>query len=260
MTPNPFAYVKPWPRPKKEECVFYHSITYPDGEQVESAWDIRDYFDSYIGGYPVKGKTLLDVGTASGFLTFHAEKVGAIVTSLDAGSGREINHIPLANLPYFSDRRAFIEANDHYLKLLKNSYWYGWYKFNSNARVAYIPIADLPLWEQKFDVVLAGAIVEHMSDPVTMIGNITSRAKEAVIIAFTFVDDTDELKLTAAPNWAHNTAENSYTWWVLSRGLYQKIFDNLGFDVEFVDSKAIGRYAKHTAPTTKKTIIARKRG
>ena len=117
------------------------------------------------------------MGTASGFLTFEAERAGAIVTSLDATAGREINHIPIQGLLYHDNRPAFAESADQYLKMLKNSYWYGWHKFKSKASVDYIPLADLPDRDKKFDVVLAGAIVEHISDPVTMIGNITGARK-----------------------------------------------------------------------------------
>jgi 2-polyprenyl-3-methyl-5-hydroxy-6-metoxy-1,4-benzoquinol methylase len=40
---------------------------------------------------PIAGKTLLGVGTASGFLTFEAEKRGAQVTNFDVPSGDTAN-------------------------------------------------------------------------------------------------------------------------------------------------------------------------
>ena len=67
------------------------------------------------------------------------------------------------------------------------------------------------------------------------------------------------MTLTAPGNWAFKTEENSFTWWTLSRGLYRKIFDNLGFAVEFVDSQAIPTFANQTEPVTRKTIIATRR-
>jgi hypothetical protein len=56
------------PTPARSECLFYHSMDFPDGESVAGVWDIRGQFDQYIGNYPISGKTVLDVGTASGFL------------------------------------------------------------------------------------------------------------------------------------------------------------------------------------------------
>lgn len=46
-------------------------------------------------------------------------------------------------------------------------------------------------WERKFDVIFAGAIVEHISDPVSAIGAFARLANEAVIISMTGVVDTD---------------------------------------------------------------------
>ncbi len=80
-----FAPESPWALPRVEESVCYHSITYPDGETIEGAWDIRGLFDQYIGNYPIRGKTVLDVGTAGGFLAFEEEAGPAI----DPGDRRD---------------------------------------------------------------------------------------------------------------------------------------------------------------------------
>ena len=63
-----------WPAPAKSDCTFYHSIDYPDGDSVTGVWDIRGKFEQYLGNYSLKGQTVLDVGTASGFIAFEAEK------------------------------------------------------------------------------------------------------------------------------------------------------------------------------------------
>ncbi len=70
--------------PKLEECWFYHVMDLPGLGTIEhpGSWDLRGRFDEYIAHTPISGKTLVDVGTASGFLSFEAEKRGAIVTSL----------------------------------------------------------------------------------------------------------------------------------------------------------------------------------
>ena len=96
-----FSASKPWSQPKKEDCVFYHWMDYPDGDTVEGAWDIRGLFDQYIGNYPIRGKTVLDVGTAGGFLAFEAERAGARVTAIDALSAAEFDrlHFQDSSLP-----------------------------------------------------------------------------------------------------------------------------------------------------------------
>lgn len=254
-----FTPLEPWGLPEKSDCVFYHSIDLPDGESIEAAWDIRGRFDQYIGDYPIRGKSLLDVGTASGFLSFEAEKAGATVTSLDALTGREFTQIPSIDSLYHTSRQAFIDATNAYLRMLRNSYWYSWNKLNSRAEVVYAPLADLPFWDRKFDVVLAGAITEHLSDPVTAVGNLTGLAREAVIIAFDPVTDSEEMTLTAFPTWKDTRPENAYTWYSASRGLYRQLFENVGFDVEFLDSYAIPTFQGPDTLEKRTTVVARRR-
>ena len=94
-----FAPVTPWALPNKDDCVFYHFMSYPDGSHVDGAWDIRGDFSQYIGHFPIRGKSMLDVGTAGGFLAIEAEKAGARVTALDASDASEFERVPFANLP-----------------------------------------------------------------------------------------------------------------------------------------------------------------
>ena len=240
--------------PDRSDCLFYHSIDLPGGEHIEEGVDIRGRFGQYIGDYQIKNKTVLDVGTASGFLAFSAEAGGAShVTAVDLFDSNEINDIPFADSPLYRDRRLFLKEWDSANQRLKNSFWYSWHKLASSVEVFYTPIAAFPFWDRKFDVVIAGAIIEHLSDPVTAIGRMAMRANEAVIISFTPVGESDEIMMQAINSWDSHTAAN--TWWMLSRGLYDKLFSNLGFSVEYKVSRAkMGGF-----DVERPTIVARRR-
>lgn len=259
MAQDDFQPVTPWPEPERADCIFYHTMEFPDGEVIQGGWDIRGRFAEYVGGYPIAGKTLLDVGAASGFLSFEAEKAGAIVTSLEARSGQDFTQVPHAASGYLNDRPAFVAETNEILRKLKNSYWYGWRKMDSRAEVVYAPVNEAATWDRRFDVVLAGAITEHLSDPVTAIGNLSVLAREAMIIAFDPVVDSDEETLTTAPNWPALGHRQDHTWYLISRGLYRRVFDNLGFDTTFVDAYAIPLFSGSTAPFRRTTVIATRR-
>ena len=259
MNSGTLVPVTPWPLPEKSSCIFYHTMEFPGEPVIFGGWDIRGLFPSYIGDYEIAGKTLLDVGTATGFLSFEAEKAGAIVTSMDALSGADYTQVPHLNSGYLNNRLAFVSETDEILQKLKNSYWYSWHKTGSRAEVVYAPVNVMGTWDRRFDVVLAGAITEHLSDPVTAIGNIAVLAKEAVIIAFDPVVDSDQMTMTAGPNWKALKPRTDHTWYFLSRGLYRQVFDNLGFDVEFVKSYAIPLFAGESQPVHRTTVIARRR-
>lgn len=257
MGNGPLLPVKTWPFPSKNECIFYHSIDLPGSEEIEGAWDIRGRFQEYIGNYSISGKTVLDVGTASGFLAFSAEQAGALVTAIDARDAREIRHIQFYDAPFHYSRSAWLADYDNFLMQLKNSFWYSKHRLQSNVEVVYAPLDYLPYWDRTWDVVLAGAIIEHLSDPVTAIGNIARLAEEAVIISFTPVEDTEEQIMRTANDW--DSRQFCYTWWTLSRGLYKRVFDNLGFSTDFTSSTALVRQAGQIISVERPTIVASRR-
>jgi hypothetical protein len=83
------------PIPAIEDCKFYHAMDLPQIGFVQGAWDLRGRFDDYIGGVGLKDRSVLDVGTASGFLSFEAEQRGAHpVTSLTAASYSQLQRNP----------------------------------------------------------------------------------------------------------------------------------------------------------------------
>lgn len=219
---------------------------------MEGAWDIRGLFEEYIGNYFIKGKTVLDVGTAAGFLAFEAERAGARVTAIDALSGAEFDRIHFRESPYHLDRALHVAQTNQWFTKIKASFWYSWYRYRSNVEVVYTPLAHLPYWHRKFDVVFAGAIVEHLSDPISIIGNLAALANEAVIISFTPVIESDVQFMQTANDWTN--PNQNFTFWTLSTALYKRIFENVGFSVEFVPARA--RFAGSLV--TRPTIIARR--
>jgi hypothetical protein len=257
-----FAAEQPWPRPEPSEYYFHHSLDFPDGTSIEGCWDIRGRFDEYIGEYPLAGKTVLDVGTATGFLAFSSEAAGARVTALDAPGSEEFQRVPFRDSLYHRDRSAWVvdfEAKSH--GLLRNGFWHAWHKLQSHVEVVYASADKLHSWDRRFDVVLAGAIVEHLADPVSAIGGMARLANEAVIIAFTDVHDSEELTMHANGDWSNPAWD--YEWWTLSRGLYRRVFKNLGFGIEIVPCTALlnpNPFNDLSAPleVARSTIVARR--
>ena len=84
-------------------------------------------------------------------------------------------------------------------------------------RVSYCTIEDLLSVKGQFDVVLAGAIIEHLADPISALGAFCRLARETVVIAFTpLIHEPGEFMKPLIP-WEHS--DNSYVWWVLSKDL-----------------------------------------
>jgi hypothetical protein len=77
------AFALPRDGVKLEDCDFYHTVEIPGQGVVRGQWDLPQHVDEYLGGYRFAGKRVLEIGPASGFLTFEMERRGADVVALD---------------------------------------------------------------------------------------------------------------------------------------------------------------------------------
>jgi len=68
---------------KFEDCNFYHTVEVPGIGTVTGEWDLRGHVDEYLGGYNFSHKRVLEIGPASGFLTFEMERRRANVVALE---------------------------------------------------------------------------------------------------------------------------------------------------------------------------------
>ena len=65
-----------------DQCNFYHSTDILGVGLVEGQWDLRAGCGDYLGGYDFTGKRVLEIGPATGFLTFQVEKTAREVVAV----------------------------------------------------------------------------------------------------------------------------------------------------------------------------------
>ena len=174
---------------------------------------------------------MLDVGTASGFLSFEAEMRGAAVVSVEADSPARWNCLPFAQKLSYIDRDAWDRdpgVRDH-LDGLKRSYWLAHREFGSRARVFYGDACDLPEGLGRFDVVIVGQILVHMQDVVRALTSISRRAADTVILAEGMLD-TDQP--TSRFLGSAHEPDHDRSFWRHSVGVYRELLGMLGFSLE----------------------------
>ena len=110
MKAAPALFAPPRFVDRLEDCFFYHAMELPGLGLIPAHWDLRGRFDDYIGGVDIRGKSVLDVGAASGFLSFEAEKRGAArVLSFDQSDSAEQRFLPFKDKPYYRDHARWAE-------------------------------------------------------------------------------------------------------------------------------------------------------
>ena len=162
-----------------DECYFYHTMDIPGHGTVEGEWDLRGSLEPYLGNFDFAGKRVLDVGAASGILSFHMERQGAEVVSFDLSEDYDWDIVPF-------------EANDHatarkerrgHLRRINNGYWLGHKAFGSHARMVNGAVYNIPEEIGPVDAAVFGSILLHLRDPFLALQNGARLAQKAVIVA-----------------------------------------------------------------------------
>jgi SAM-dependent methyltransferase len=219
--------------PTLEACDFYHTVDLPNGEHHDGHWDLRGLFDVYTGRVPLSGKTFLDVGTASGYLSFMAEAAGATVTSFDASEDT-----PLIPIPWTENgEQGNVCCCGKTLDRVKNGYWYCHRAFNSKAKAIYRDVHAIAPDMGQFDVVIAGCILLHLVDPIGALMKIAQRAKDTLII--TELDPYDLApQPVLLPNFTRShkrSPEDFMSWWQFPPEPISMFLDVIGFKTESVE-------------------------
>jgi SAM-dependent methyltransferase len=221
------VYAPPQDIRSPADCYFHHTIDLPGGEVIEGNWDLRGAVGRYIGNVSVRGKRVLDVGAASGFVSFEMEKMGADVVSFDPESGESMTRLPFKESLYTKNRAEWGRGINAHLERLKNSYWFTHRLYGSKAKAIWGNVYDLPDELGLFDIVVAGQILVHLSDPVAGLSSMARRSRGMLVITDYIMDFDDRMmRLCADPETGPD-----YSWWQLSRGLYQAILGMIGFEI-----------------------------
>src|SRR5271154_5004596 len=78
-----------------DDFVWYHATELPDGTVLPGVWDLRGHESAYLGGVDFAGKRVLELGPATGYLTFFMERMGAQVVSFEAGFDVPVDTLPV---------------------------------------------------------------------------------------------------------------------------------------------------------------------
>lgn len=249
------GWVKPWKVQNIEDCLFYHTVELPGHGVIDQGlgWDLRGRFSDYLGNIDVKGKTFLDVGAASGYISFEAEKQGAIVTSFDLDTGLRRQPVPKQSV---GDLKSFLEQSEAMYKQIKNSYWLSHAALKSKAKVFYGNIYQFPDDFGPFDIVFLGQVLVHVRDPIGALINAASVCEDHLVITEGSFDSEQPLAVfLSAPE-----SQNFDAWWHLSTKLYHDILEILGFEVVSITKHVYSDTHPHLAaqPVDIPTIVAKR--
>lgn len=224
MTKLSFANARTISEPKPPQCSFYQTFDWPDGQLIRGRWDYRHDPDAYVGRLDFDGKTVLELGPASGFLTQHMESLGGDVVCIDTGPDLPWEVVPRVD----QDAEAYRATLAGSIHQVHNSWWASHTAFESTARISYIGAAGLADIDETFDVGLIGSILQHFVNPYLILSYV-ARMCDTVVVTEPILPrlNTDRplIEFAAKPD---NDFMNS--WYLLSPEAVHEMMQTLGFE------------------------------
>lgn len=218
-------YATPKAVPTIDECNFYHIMEIPGHGTVGGQWDLRQGVDEYLGGVDVRGKRVLDIGAASGFISFHMESHGADVIAFDLSEDQSWDIVPYAD----HDHRERYALRKQRIRKLNNAFWFAHNAYESKVQMVYGSTYEIPSEIGLVDISVFGAILLHLRDPFAALESALRLTRETVIITDAAPpNNTNEPCMCFMPDFTRR--EPWETWWTISPELIRRFIGVLGFE------------------------------
>ena len=149
-----------------------------DGRRFGGEWDLRGHEQAYLGNQPLGGKSVIEYGPASGWLSHYIARRAAALTVLDLPFGSSPDLMPFPEV----DAKACRQSGAANLARLRNSWWFTRRMLGFSATAIYADIYDLPTDLGSFDVAVFGAILLHLAHPFRALQRAAERTREAIVV------------------------------------------------------------------------------
>lgn len=228
---TPSVFATPQTVASIDECFFYHTMEIPGYGVRPGQWDLRNTIDDYLGRMNFKGKRVLDVGTADGFICFYVERQGAEVIGYDLSERDLWDIVPFAQYDYTQ----CIAVSKGHIKQLNNAFWFTRRALGSNAQLVHGTVYAIPREIGVVDVAIFGSILLHVRDPFAALQSALAITKETVLVVEPLRDDwvSRILRKLGLPYMQFlpdaNRIEPKDTWWYLPPAVMIRMVSALGF-------------------------------
>lgn len=213
------------------DCDFYHTVDIPGVGTAQGQWDLRGHESEYLGHIEVAGKTVLEIGPASGHLTFWMEDQGAKVTAFDLSEDGKWDFVPQHGV----DLEAEHARRKVHLRRLQNSWWLMREARRAKAAAVYGTVYDIDPSFGRFDVVTLNSVLLHLRDPMGAMIKAASVCDRSLIVTEVGEDHyhrrTPWNRKAMAANFIPRAAnpQGIDAWFNLPSGLVAEMMKILGF-------------------------------
>ena len=210
-----------------ENCHFYQTIDLPGLGTIPGSWDHRGTVDTYLGGVSLAGKTVLEVGPASGFFSFELERRGASVIALELGDDSDWDVVPHVH----QDDAALRQALIGHVEKVRNAFAFTRSLLGSRVETVHGTVYDTPRLVGEVDVALIGNVLCHLRDPFLALTQVAQVVRDTIIVCESMWFETPEFRNIPAMYFIPRAdmPEANHSWWQISPVLVAETLRILGF-------------------------------
>ncbi len=252
---SPFFAKPPSDSIPLEDCEFYHVMDISGlSEPPKGIFDLRNGVNEFLGHVDFKNKTVLELGPSTGYLTFHIEKNGGKVTSIDLDiKKKDRDIVPRVKHNWKEELNVFMREEER----RRNAYWYAHKAFNSKSKLILSHVNDLPAELGIYDISLMCTVLLHLQNPFLGIQNMFRHTKEKAIITelggYTRIKSFRNtirnlirriMRPPPSMTFIPDEGRTPFKWWYLSPEVIVNMANILGFEkntITYHKQKADGR-------------------
>lgn len=225
-----------------DDCYFYHKIDLPGYGVVGGEWDLRGRESAYLGGVPLRGRRVLELGTASGALCRYMDEQGAEVVGFDLSPAHSWDLVPFAKF----DVAAMREEHRDHIRRLNNAWWFVHRTCELRARLVHGTVHEIPESIGPVDVSTACAILLHLRDPFQALANAARLTLQTMVVTEVHPEQPEGSGLGTTvppqarsphpgamyfmPNYVADNPGGAWAWWSLPPAAVGQFLGALGFE------------------------------
>lgn len=231
-----------------ERYYWYHTIDLGNGLVTPGMYDYRETIGSFQFPEDMRGMTVLDVGSATGFFAFEFERRGARVISVELPSLRDLDRFPGQDVddslrkiermifPDTVDQDKFVRhgysERDLYWYLLEGPFRFCRDRLRSRVERCYSTVYDLTLERtgvrEGFDLVFFGDVLIHTLYPLKALASLAALCKGTLIFAGVLPKGLQEPPAMIYIG-GSNATDDEVAWWHPNLACLTQMLSKLGF-------------------------------
>jgi tRNA (mo5U34)-methyltransferase len=233
--------------PDLSRYYWYHTIDLGDGLVTPGLYDYRATLSAFPFPQDMRGMTVLDVGSATGFFAFEFERRGARVISTELPSLRDLDRFPGQSvenslrkiermifpdgLDLESERRGDSER-ELYRCLLDGPFQFCKERLHSKVERCYSTIYDLSAEKlgvsQGFDLVFVGDVLVHTLYPLMALAALAPLCRGTLVFAQMLPEGPQEPPAMMYVG-GGDPEEDHISWWLPNQSCLMQMLSKLGF-------------------------------